>query len=345
MHAHQHHGPRRTSTRHDAPRSRAITTTTRTTPHHAHATSPHALSRDPGDARQASRRRRARARRSPSSIASPSSRRACTASPSRRWPSTRSARSTRSSTSSAPRPRSPGWRRRASPRAACRSAAARVDTAHGRLPVPAPATLELLAGADVEAGGDSELTTPTGAAILAASVSSYGVMPALRVVGVGWGAGDRELADRPNLLRVVAGVRADLADASARRDRHGRGQHRRHEPRAVRAADGGAVRRRRARRLVHADRHEEVAPGAHGRGAVPAGARATRSPPPSCASRPPSACASRRWSGPSCRAASSRSTPPGARCRSRWPATGDAANAAPEYEACRAAGRAPPASR
>ncbi|MCU1277019.1 MAG: hypothetical protein JWM53_565 [bacterium] len=90
-----------------------------------------------------------------------------------------------------------------------------VDTAHGRLPVPTPATLELLAGADVEAGGDTELTTPTGAAILAASVASWGVMPPLRVLGVGWGAGDRELADRPNLLRVVAGVRADLGNTTS----------------------------------------------------------------------------------------------------------------------------------
>jgi hypothetical protein len=92
-----------------------------------------------------------------------------------------------------------------------------VDTAHGRLPVPAPATLELLAGAEVEAGGDTELTTPTGAGILAASVSAYGVMPAMRVLGVGWGAGDRELPDqsgRPNLLRIVAGVRPELADAA-----------------------------------------------------------------------------------------------------------------------------------
>jgi uncharacterized protein (TIGR00299 family) protein len=80
-----------------------------------------------------------------------------------------------------------------------------VDTAHGRLPVPAPATLELLRGADVEAGGDSELTTPTGAAILAASAIAYGDMPPMTVVGVGWGAGDRQLADRPNLLRLVAG--------------------------------------------------------------------------------------------------------------------------------------------
>jgi uncharacterized protein (TIGR00299 family) protein len=82
-----------------------------------------------------------------------------------------------------------------------------VDTAHGRLPVPAPATLELLAGAEVEAGGEHELTTPTGAAILAATVGEYGPLPALRVVAVGWGAGDRELPDRPNLLRVVVGSR------------------------------------------------------------------------------------------------------------------------------------------
>ena len=80
--------------------------------------------------------------------------------------------------------------------------------------MPAPATLELLAGAEVEAGGDTELTTPTGAAILAASVTAYGPLPPMKVVGVGWGAGDRELPDRPNLLRVVAGVRAEMADAA-----------------------------------------------------------------------------------------------------------------------------------
>jgi uncharacterized protein (TIGR00299 family) protein len=89
-----------------------------------------------------------------------------------------------------------------------------VDTAHGRLPVPAPATLELLAGAEVEAGGDTELTTPTGAGILAASVEAYGAMPPMRVVGVGWGAGDRERGDRPNLHREVAGGRAPRAEAA-----------------------------------------------------------------------------------------------------------------------------------
>jgi uncharacterized protein (TIGR00299 family) protein len=82
-----------------------------------------------------------------------------------------------------------------------------VRTAHGLLPVPAPATLALLRGADVTPGGaEVELTTPTGAAILAAVVERYGPMPAMRVLGAGLGAGDRELPDRPNLLRVVAGV-------------------------------------------------------------------------------------------------------------------------------------------
>lgn len=82
-----------------------------------------------------------------------------------------------------------------------------VKTAHGLLPVPAPATLEILAGADVEAGTseEGELTTPTGAAILAATVKHYGPMPPAEVRAVGWGAGDRELKDRPNLLRLIVG--------------------------------------------------------------------------------------------------------------------------------------------
>ncbi len=81
-----------------------------------------------------------------------------------------------------------------------------VSTAHGMLPVPAPATLELLRNVPVEAGGiENELTTPTGAAILAATACAYGPLPPLAVATVGWGAGDRELPDRPNLLRVVIG--------------------------------------------------------------------------------------------------------------------------------------------
>jgi uncharacterized protein (TIGR00299 family) protein len=95
-----------------------------------------------------------------------------------------------------------------------------IQTAHGRLPVPAPATLELLRGVPVEEGGiDGELTTPTGAAVLAATAAAYGSLPPITVAGVGWGAGDRDLPGRPNLLRVVAGAAeaqaASEADASA----------------------------------------------------------------------------------------------------------------------------------
>lgn len=82
----------------------------------------------------------------------------------------------------------------------------RVRTAHGLLPIPAPATAALLKGALVEAGDLlGELTTPTGALIVATHVDSYGPMPALRIVATGHGAGTRELPDRPNILRIVAG--------------------------------------------------------------------------------------------------------------------------------------------
>ena len=82
-------------------------------------------------------------------------------------------------------------------------------SAHGPLPVPGPATVELLRGFAVRLGdGAGELVTPTGAAIVAA-LGRSGAMPERMVVErVGYGAGDRELADRPNLLRVLLGERA-----------------------------------------------------------------------------------------------------------------------------------------
>ena len=79
--------------------------------------------------------------------------------------------------------------------------------AHGVLPVPAPAALEVLreaGGVMADGGLARELCTPTGAAILAASVTSWTAGPAGRPVAIGWGAGDAELADRANVLRVVA---------------------------------------------------------------------------------------------------------------------------------------------
>jgi uncharacterized protein (TIGR00299 family) protein len=81
-----------------------------------------------------------------------------------------------------------------------------VDTRHGRIPVPAPATVELLRGFAVRPGdGEGEMVTPTGAAILRGFGAISGAPGALRVVRVGYGSGTRRLADRPNVLRVLLG--------------------------------------------------------------------------------------------------------------------------------------------
>ncbi|HEV2890244.1 MAG TPA: nickel pincer cofactor biosynthesis protein LarC [Frankiaceae bacterium] len=77
---------------------------------------------------------------------------------------------------------------------------------HGMLPVPTPAVLELLRGAPVYSGGvPFELCTPTGAALLAGTVTEWGDMPELVVTAVGSGAGDRDLEQVPNVLRLVVG--------------------------------------------------------------------------------------------------------------------------------------------
>jgi len=79
-----------------------------------------------------------------------------------------------------------------------------VDTEHGRLPVPAPATVELLRGFHVVAGdGEGELVTPTGAAILRAMAKP--MRPSFRLEASGAGAGTRRLRDRANVLRVLIG--------------------------------------------------------------------------------------------------------------------------------------------
>jgi uncharacterized protein (TIGR00299 family) protein len=80
-----------------------------------------------------------------------------------------------------------------------------VSTAHGMLPVPAPATAELLRGVPVYAGElEGEMTTPTGAALLRALVTRYAPMPPMSVAREGWGAGSLELSI-PNLLRLTLG--------------------------------------------------------------------------------------------------------------------------------------------
>jgi len=81
-----------------------------------------------------------------------------------------------------------------------------VETAHGRLPVPAPATAELLKGFPVYDNGiAAELLTPTGAAILTTLAQGAGRAPAMRLEAVGWGAGAQDLPI-PNLLRVMLGT-------------------------------------------------------------------------------------------------------------------------------------------
>lgn len=82
-----------------------------------------------------------------------------------------------------------------------------ITCSHGVLPVPAPAALEVLreaGGVMADGGVARELCTPTGAAILAAVVTRWTAAPGGRPVAVGWGAGDVELADRANVVRVVA---------------------------------------------------------------------------------------------------------------------------------------------
>jgi len=81
-----------------------------------------------------------------------------------------------------------------------------VPTAHGLLPVPAPATLALLADAPVYGGGvQKELVTPTGALIATTYASSFGPIPAMTIERVGYGAGGRDDAFTPNVLRVLVG--------------------------------------------------------------------------------------------------------------------------------------------
>jgi uncharacterized protein (TIGR00299 family) protein len=81
-----------------------------------------------------------------------------------------------------------------------------IETAHGRIPIPAPATIALLRGMPVfDSGIQQELITPTGAVLIKNLVSSFGPMPPMVVGTIGYGAGKRDLADRPNLLRILIG--------------------------------------------------------------------------------------------------------------------------------------------
>jgi uncharacterized protein (TIGR00299 family) protein len=83
-----------------------------------------------------------------------------------------------------------------------------VRARHGVLPLPAPATVECLRGLPTYGSDlDFELVTPTGAAIVAAAASRFERWPTFAPERIGFGAGQREIPDRPNLLRVVLGTR------------------------------------------------------------------------------------------------------------------------------------------
>jgi pyridinium-3,5-bisthiocarboxylic acid mononucleotide nickel chelatase len=89
-----------------------------------------------------------------------------------------------------------------------------VETAHGNLPVPAPATLELLRGVPVYSNQvQGELVTPTGAAVLTSICHSFGPLPHFRIEKVGYGAGSRDSIDAPNVLRVLQGEVEEHSDA------------------------------------------------------------------------------------------------------------------------------------
>ncbi len=81
-----------------------------------------------------------------------------------------------------------------------------VACAHGVMPVPAPATLELLQGAPIYSGDiQKELVTPTGAAIIKVLVSSFGPRPMMTTEKIGYGAGARDFSGHPNVLRLSVG--------------------------------------------------------------------------------------------------------------------------------------------
>ena len=87
-----------------------------------------------------------------------------------------------------------------------------IRSAHGLYPVPAPATLRLLRGAPIYSGPQqAEMVTPTGALLVSAYASEFAAIPAMRVSAIGYGAGSRDFAETPNVLRVLIGE----ADAQA----------------------------------------------------------------------------------------------------------------------------------
>jgi len=90
-----------------------------------------------------------------------------------------------------------------------------VNTEHGVLPVPAPATAEMLRNLPVySAGPEAELTTPTGAALISTLASGFGGPPSIRVLSQGFGAGDKDFPTQANVLRVLIGENTNALEAT-----------------------------------------------------------------------------------------------------------------------------------
>ncbi len=91
-----------------------------------------------------------------------------------------------------------------------------VETEHGTLPVPAPATARLLKDRPIySAGPQTELTTPTGAALVTTLAQGFGALPSVRMLAQGFGAGDKDFPMQANVLRVLVGERTQASEATS----------------------------------------------------------------------------------------------------------------------------------
>jgi hypothetical protein len=96
-----------------------------------------------------------------------------------------------------------------------------INCAHGRFPIPAPATLEILGARDIaltQCEEPHELVTPTGAALLAEFVETFGPMQGLVARKIGFGLGTRDNQTRPNVLRAILGETTTAADGASAND-------------------------------------------------------------------------------------------------------------------------------
>ena len=90
-----------------------------------------------------------------------------------------------------------------------------VKSEHGIMPVPAPATAALVTGKPVYSRGPAvELTTPTGAAVAVTLAQNFGTMPSMRISSIGYGAGDHDFAEQPNVLRIFVGEPSGASEAT-----------------------------------------------------------------------------------------------------------------------------------